>query len=114
MSDVLDERRIREQEDNVNIVSIGSLVVAALALLISIFNNSKKETREESEEIAKIMTRLDSLADDVREIKDDFRREMAELKASYREDHDRIIKLEMSLDTAWRRIDELRKKSGEG
>lgn len=88
--------------------SIGSFVVAAAALLISIYNSGKREAKEVSEQIAQIMARLEALSDDVQEIKDDFRREIAELKASYQVDHDRIIKLELSLDTAWKRIDELR------
>ena len=80
--------------------SAGSMAVAFVALLLSIYNNGRKETKEVSEDIAKIMTRLDDLTGDVREIKDDFRREMADLKASYASDHDRIIKLEMSMETA--------------
>lgn len=91
-----------------NLVSVGSMVVALVALLLSIYNNGKKESKEESEEIAKIMTRLDSLAGDVREIKDDFRREMADLKAGYQADHDRIIKLEMKMESANKKIDELK------
>lgn len=92
-------------------VSIGSMAVALLALLLSIYNNGKKETKEISENIAKIMTRMDGLTGDVQEIKDDFRREMSELKANYQADHDKIIKLELSLETAWKRIDELRGKN---
>jgi len=88
--------------------NFGSFIIAALALLLSIHNAAKKDTKEVSEQIAQIMTRLDALSGDVQEIKDDLRREVAELKASYQKDHDRIIKLELSLDTAWKRIDEIR------
>ena len=92
-----------------NLASIGSLIVALVALLVSIYNNGKKESKEESEEIAKIMARLGSVAEDVREIKDDFRREISDLKASYQSDHDRIIKLEMKMESANKKIDELRR-----
>lgn len=88
--------------------SIGSMVVALIALLLSIYNGGKKETKESEAQMAKMMTMLDELTEDMREIKDDFRRDIAELKAIYQQDHDRIIKLEMSLDTAWKRIDEIR------
>ena len=93
-----------------NIVSIGSLCVALAAFLLSIYNNGKKESKEESEELAKIMTRLVSLSEDVREIKEDFRREISDLKASHQQDHDRIIKLEMKMESANKKIDELRGK----
>ena len=92
--------------------SIGSVVVALIALLVSIYNNGKKATEEDSVRITQIMARMEEMSEDIKEIKEDFRREVAELKASYQVDHDRITKLEYSLDTAWRRIDELRTTNG--
>ena len=91
-----------------DIPSIVSCAVAAIALIVSIYNNGRKDTKEVTEQISQCLIRIDSLSGDVKEIKDDFRREMAELKAANRSDHDRIIKMEMSLDTAWKRIDEIR------
>ena len=92
--------------------SFGSFIVAALALLLSIHNAAKKDSKEVSEQIAQVMTRLDALSEDVQEIKDDFRREVADLKAAYNKDHDRIIRLEYSLEAAWKRIDEIRAAQG--
>lgn len=88
--------------------SVGSMAVALIALLLSIYNSGKKETKEDSARITQIMTRMEEVSEDVKEIKEDFRREVAELKASYQVDHDKITKLEYSLDTAWKRIDEIR------
>ena len=84
--------------------SIGSVVVAVVALIVSIANTQKKEARDNGTQIAEELAKLNSLSDDMRELKSD----MAELRQSMQNDHDRIIKLEMSLDTAWKRIDELR------
>ena len=84
--------------------SIGSVVVAVVALIVSIANTQKKEARDNGTQIAEVLAKLNSLSDDMRELKSD----MAELRQSMQNDHDRIIKLEMSLDTAWKRIDELR------
>lgn len=93
--------------------SIGSVTVALIALLVSVFSTGKKETKEDSAHLSQMMTKLDELAEDLKEIKDDFRREIAELKAAHQSDHDKLIKLEISLDTAWKRIDELRAKAKE-
>ncbi len=84
--------------------SAGSLIVAIFALLLSFFNGTKKNTKEDSSQIATILTKLDSLSGDMREIKNDI----ADLRQSMLIDHDKIIKLELSLETAWKRIDEIR------
>ena len=87
--------------------SIISLLIAAGALVLSVVSTLKKNTKEDSAQIAKMMALLDGLANDMREIKDDFRRDIAELKVSHQTDHDKIIILERDLKTCWNRYDEL-------
>lgn len=87
--------------------SIISLLIAAGALVLSVISTLKKNTKEDSATIAKMMAMLDSLTHDMKEIKDDFRRDIAELKAGHQSDHDRIVVLERDLKTCWNRYDEL-------
>lgn len=91
-----------------SIVSILSMLIAAGALTFSIITGAKKNTKEDSAQIAQMMTMLNGLASDMKEIKDDFRRDIAELKASHQKDHDKIVVLEQSVKAAWHRIDEIR------
>lgn len=84
--------------------SIGSLVVAAVALILSIWNTSKKDNKESTSQITMMMAKLDSISDDIRDLKKD----VSDMRASIQDNHDRVLKLEMSLETAWKRIDELR------
>lgn len=74
--------------------------IAALALLISVFNTSKKDTHQ----VARMMAKLDSISEDVRDVKKD----LIYTKNSIQDNHDRIIKLEMSLKAAWKQIDEMK------
>lgn len=74
--------------------SVGSLVVALVALLVSILNTSKKEARDGGSQMTMVITKLDGLLDDMREIKSD----MTELRSSIQDDHDRIVKLEIKVE----------------
>ena len=84
--------------------NIGSLGVAIVALLISAWNTSKKDSKEDTMQITSMMLKLDSISEDIRDVKKD----VADMRANIQDNHDRILKLEMSLNTAWVRIDELR------
>lgn len=84
--------------------SIGSLVVAAIALIVSLWNSSKKENKESEGRITLMMAKLDSIQDDIRDLKKD----VTDMRVQIQDNHDRVLKLEMSLETAWKRIDELR------
>ena len=86
--------------------TLGSFIVAAIALLISVYNSVKKGNKEDGAQTAMILTKLDSISDDLREVKKD----VMGLRQAVQDNHDRILKLEMSLDTAWKRIDEIRKE----
>ena len=84
--------------------SVGSLVVAAIALILSIWNTQKKDSKASTSQITMMMAKLDSISEDIRDLKKD----VTDMRVSIQDNHDRVLKLEMSLDTAWKRIDELR------
>lgn len=86
--------------------SILSGLVALVALVISIFSTTKKETKEDSTQTATLMAKLDSISEDIRDMKKD----LTDLRMSVQDNHDRIIKLEISQDSLWKEINELRKR----
>ena len=88
--------------------AVGSFVVAALALCVSIATTIKKDTKTDSMQIATLMVKLDSVGDDTREIKSD----MGKIQQALQDNHDRVLILERDLATMWKRIDELREAQG--
>ena len=88
--------------------AIGSFVVAAAALAISIATTIKKDTKADSMQLATLMVKLDSVGDDTREIKSD----MGKIQQALQDNHDRVLILERDLATMWKRIDELREAQG--
>ena len=85
-------------------VGLGSLILAVIVFIVSLFTNGKKQTTDETMTIATVLANFQQIAKDIA----DMKRDMESLRQSVQEDHDRIIKMEMSLDTAWKRIDEIK------
>ena len=83
---------------------IGSLLVAFVALVISIFNTSKRDTKEVSTQMATIVAKLDNILNDIHDLK--VGRE--EMRRDIMDNHDEIVKINESLKSAWNRIDEMR------
>lgn len=72
--------------------------------------NTRTDTQREAGQTATIITKLDGIKADVREIKDELRG----VKEKVEIDHDRIVRLEESSKQAHKRIDSVeRKKSGD-
>lgn len=84
--------------------SLGSLIVAAAALLTSIIVNFRKSNKDDFSQIAMMLTKLDMIQDDIKDMKNN----LSDMRQDIQDNHDRVLKIEMSLETAWKRIDELR------
>lgn len=93
-----------------NVASMGSFIVAALAFLLSFISSTRNNTRQYATQIAELATEMREMSLDIKEIKANFKDEMGLLKASISEDHDKLIQLGMSLEAAWKQIDELRNR----
>lgn len=82
-----------------------TVIISAAALLYSLWAGSRKTTKEDSAETARMMAKLDAIGDDIKDLKKDI----SDVRQSVQENHDEVLKLKISLDTAWKRIDELMK-----
>lgn len=80
------------------------IVVSVCSLLLALYTYMSKANKESTTELTTVIVKLEAISGGISDIKS----EIASLKDDQRTDHDKIIKLESSLTTAWKRIDELR------
>ena len=80
------------------------IIISVATLLFSIYvymiNNNKVNTTE----LTTVIVKLENIGSGISDIKS----EMGNIKTEQKEDHDRLITLESSVNTMWKRIDELR------
>ena len=81
------------------IISVGTLIFSIYVYLIA---NSKTNTTE----LTTVIVKLENIGNGIADIK----AEINSMKTEQKEDHDRLIKLESSVNTLWKRLDELKEK----
>lgn len=80
------------------------IIISVASLLFAVYSLVSKNSKDTTTELTTVMIKLENIGDGIRDIKADI----AGLKADQKEDHDRMIKVESSLNAAWTRIDELK------
>lgn len=80
------------------------IIVSFCSLLLAIYTFLSKANKENTTELTTVIVKLENISAGISDIK----AEIAALKDDQKTDHDKIIKLESSLATAWKRIDEIR------
>lgn len=80
------------------------IIISLCSLLLALYTYMSKANKESTTELTTVIVKLEAISGGISDIKS----EIASLKDDQRTDHDKIIKLESSLATAWKRIDELR------
>lgn len=80
------------------------IIISMATLLFSIYvyiiNNNKVNTTE----LTTVIVKLENIGTGISDIKS----EMSSIKTEQKEDHDKLISLESSVNTMWKRVDELR------
>ncbi len=79
------------------------IIISAISLLLAIYTYNSKANKDMTTELTTVIVKLENIGNGIADIK----AEIASLKNDQRDDHDKLIKLEASLSTAWKRIDEL-------
>ena len=82
------------------------VLLSCLSLLLAIYTYLSRNNKENTSELTTVIVKLENIGSGIRDIK----AEIASLKDDQKTDHDRLIKVESSLSTAWKRIDELQAK----
>ncbi len=78
-------------------------IISGLSLLLAWYSFSHNNTKQDTTELTTVIVKLENIGVGITDIKS----EIAALRNDQRDDHDRLIKAEQSLATAWKRIDEL-------
>lgn len=79
------------------------IFISVCSLLLALYTFVSKANKESTTELTTVIVKLEAISGGISDIKS----EIASLKDDQRTDHDKIIKLESSLATAWKRIDEI-------
>lgn len=85
-------------------VSYISIIISGITLLFSLYVFSQNNTKQDTTELTTVIVKLESIGSGITDIK----AEISALRDDQKDDHDKLIKLEYSINTAWKRIDELR------
>lgn len=80
------------------------IIISVSSLLFAIYSLVSKNSKESTSELTTVIVKLENIGSGIRDIK----AEIANMKDDQKEDHERLIKVEASVATAWKRIDEIR------
>ncbi len=79
-------------------------LISFLSLLLAAYTFLSKNNKENTTELTTVIVKLENIGAGITDIKS----EIASMKDDQKEDHDRLIKLESSVSTMWKRVDELK------
>jgi len=80
------------------------IVISIASFLFAVYSLASKNSKENTSELTTVIVKLENIGSGIRDIKS----EIASMKNDQKEDHERLIKVEASVTTAWKRIDEMR------
>lgn len=94
------------------LIAILSIVTSGISLVVTLKKNIKSDTREDAMAMTTVAVKLESLQDNMRDLKNDFSTNMSDLKKdilSIRSDmnefRERIVAVEQSTKSAHHRLD---------
>ena len=80
------------------------IIISVLSLLLAGYSFLSRNSKENTTELTTVIVKLENIGSGISDIK----AEIASMKNDQKEDHDRLIKLESSVVTMWKRYDELK------
>lgn len=92
------------------LISVLSAVFAIAFGVINAQRNKKADDQAEASQMTEIKIKLEKISDDTGEIKNDLK----SLKADVRHNSDAIIRLDESLKSAWKQINEINARTKGG
>ena len=91
------------------LLSFLSIFFAIFFGAISMRRNQKADDKREQSDMTTVIVKLESISSDTNEIKNDIK----SLKSDVRHNSENIVRLDESLKSAWKRINELAQEKGE-
>ena len=90
--------------------TIASLLIAAIAL----WRNVKGDQKGEGAQTQAVLTKMELIQSDLKEIKAEFKTELKDLRDNFNDMKERLIKVEQKASSAHKRIDELHEEHFSG
>lgn len=79
------------------------IIISLCSLVLACYSFLNKNTKDSTAELTTVIVKLESISSGITDIK----AEIAGLKSDQRDDHDRLIKVESSLKSAWKQINKI-------
>ena len=79
------------------------IIISTLSLLLALYTYRSKNNKNNTAEMTTVIVKLENIGSGISDIKS----EIASLKDDQKDDHDKLIKVESSLSSAWKRINEI-------
>lgn len=79
------------------------IIVSILSLILAGYTFLSKNSKENTTEMTTVIVSLDNIKSGIADIK----AELNSIKSSQKEDHDKLIRVEESLKSAWKQINKL-------
>lgn len=83
------------------------IFISCMSLLLAAYTFMHRNTKENTTELTTVIVKLENIGSGIADIKS----EIASMKNDQKEDHDRLIKVEASVSTMWKRYDELKQNT---
>lgn len=83
------------------------IIISVFSLLLAAYTFLSRNNKENTTELTTVIVKLENIGAGITDIK----AEIAGMKSDQKEDHDRLIKLESSVTTMWKRYDELKQNA---
>ena len=80
------------------------IVISAITFLFSLYVYLNGNSKANTTELTTVIVKLENIGNGIADIKS----EIANMKTDQKEDHERLIKVEASVNTMWKRYDELK------
>lgn len=79
------------------------IIISALSLILAVYTFISKNSKENTTELTTVIVSLDNIKTGIADIK----AELNSIKSSQKEDHDKLIRVEESLKSAWKQINKI-------
>ena len=86
-----------------NYVQVMPIVISLCSLVLAAYTFLAKNNKDTTTELTTVIVKLESISSGITDIK----AELAGLKSDQRDDHDKIIKVESSLKSAWKQLNKI-------
>ena len=90
----------RKEVSNINYVTVA---ISVVSLLLALYTFLSKNSKENTTELTTVIVSLDNIKSGIADIK----AELNSIKSSQKEDHDKLIRVEESLKSAWKQINKI-------